>query len=258
MNSLKSIFTAPIDFSKPTVLNNIYSYKSVELAHMHKMRIYLFSQLIERLIAKGTIKNFESAVDIGCNNGVYSKLLSEFGFKSVLGIDIEPEMIKVAKKNFESSTYGSQITFEVQNAEEFDRPNQFDLVLCTEVIEHTNNQKKTIENIRRLLKKDGIAIITLPNVVSLPYLLTWLSYKVQNRKFDKEMIDHLSYPFYKSIRLFKDKPYKVIQVTGTNLFYWHFLHRFPAFNFLNKINFKLGKLWPFKFFTQYFYVVLQN
>ncbi|MBI3519882.1 MAG: methyltransferase domain-containing protein [Bacteroidetes bacterium] len=253
-------FIKPVNFNtdKSNGLKEIYNYKSIELEHMHKMRIYLFVELVRDLIKTGVITKFDSAIDIGCNRGLYSKLISELGYKNVLGIDIEESLINVAKQNFEGIEVGKSIKFEVVNAENIDLSTKYDFILCTEVIEHTQNQAKTIENLKSILNKGGIAIITLPNVISFPYILTWISYKLHGRKFDQEMIDHLSYPYYKTINLFKNKPYKLIKTTGTNLFYWHFLHKFPGFNSLNVLNFKLGKLWPFKFFNQYFYIVLKN
>lgn len=255
---LKQFSKVDFNESNQGFLKSIYNYKSVELEHMHKMRILLFIELIGKLKSSKQIVNMDSAIDIGCNRGLYSKLISELGFKEVLGIDIDGELIKVAKQNFEGLNDGKSVKFELLNAEEINTSKKYDFILCTEVIEHTQNQEKTIEVIRQLLNKDGVAIITLPNVLSYPYILTWLSYKIQGRKFDQEMKDHLSYPFYKTIGLFKNKPYKLIICSGTNLFYWHFLHKFPGFNTLNKLNYYLGKLWPFKFFTQYFYIVLKN
>ena len=258
--SMLKEFAAPVNFKSNTSngLNEIYNYKSKELEHMHKMRIYLFTDIMRDLIDRKVITNFDSAIDIGCNRGLYSKLISELGYKKVLGIDIDEPLIQIAKQNFEGEENGRSIKFDVINAEDIDVNQKYDFILCTEVIEHTQNQAKTIENLKLILNKGGVAIITLPNVISYPYILTWISYKLHGRKFDQEMIDHLSYPYYKTIGLFKDKPYKLIKTTGTNLFYWHFLHKFPGFNALNVLNFKLGKLWPFKFFNQYFYIVLKN
>ncbi len=251
-----------IDFSTKgdfqSSINRMYGYKSEELAHMHKMRIYLFIDVMRKLINEKVITQFDSAIDIGCNRGLYSKLISEFGFKRVEGIDIDEPLVKMAKDNFESTEEGHRIRFNVVNAEELDTTEKYDFILCTEVIEHTQNQTKTIENLNKILKKGGVAIITLPNVMSFPYIVTWISYKLHGRKFDQEMKDHLSYPFYKTIRLFKNKPYKLVHTTGTNLYYWHFLHKYPFFNRLNILNFKLGKLYPFRFLTQYFYIVLKN
>jgi 2-polyprenyl-3-methyl-5-hydroxy-6-metoxy-1,4-benzoquinol methylase len=258
MNSLLQEFSSGIHFKTSESLNAIYHYKSKELESMHKMRIYLFIELLRELIDNKTITSLDSAIDVGCNRGVYSKLISELGFKRVKGIDIEETFIRDSKANFEFEEPGRSLTFETVNAENIDTTQKYDFILCTEVIEHTADQAKTIANLNQILNKGGVAVITLPNVISYPYLLTWMSYKLHGRKFSQEMTDHLSYPFYKTIGLFKNKPYRVVKTTGTNLFYWHFLHKLPGFNALNVLNYQLGKLWPFKYFNQYFYIVLKN
>lgn len=39
---------------------------------------------------------------------------------------------------------------------------QFDIVVCTEVLEHTLNPFKAVDEIKRILKKDGLALISVP------------------------------------------------------------------------------------------------
>lgn len=258
MDKLLSELDGGPQFRPSAELQKYHHYKSPQLGYMHRMRLYLFKEIVADLIQKKVLVNFEAAIDVGCNTGIYSKIISDFGFKKTLGIDIEPNYVEKAQAKFAFTDGGRSLNYKVLNAEEIDTTEKYDFILCTEVIEHTGDQHKTIDNLNKILRKGGVAIITLPNVISLPYLLTWLSYKVQGRPFNQEMKDHLNYPFYKSIRLFKNNPYKLIKTSGTNLFYWHFLHKFPAFNFINKLNYQLGKIWPLKFFTQYFYVVLKH
>jgi len=94
-------FSSNINFKDFDTLKSIYDYKSKELASMHKMRIYLFTELMKELIETKTITKFDSAIDIGCNRGFYSKLISELGFKKVIGIDIDEPLLKLAKEKFE-------------------------------------------------------------------------------------------------------------------------------------------------------------
>jgi hypothetical protein len=73
---------------------------------------------------------------------------------------------------------------------------------------------------------------------------------------------HLDYPFYRSIRLFQGNGVEVLATDGTNLFWdgrvlrWIYRRRlFPA---LNRLNFRLSRLWPLKYATQFFYLVLRR
>jgi 2-polyprenyl-3-methyl-5-hydroxy-6-metoxy-1,4-benzoquinol methylase len=42
-------------------------------------------------------------------------------------------------------------------------PESFDRIICTEVLEHTENPELVLEAIAKLLKKSGVAVITVPN-----------------------------------------------------------------------------------------------
>ena len=153
------------------------------------------------------------------------------------GVDINSHSIGVANQYFKLNEGGKSIHFELVNAEVMDTTKRYDFILCTEVIEHTGKPQLVIDNISKVLKPGGVAIISLPNGFSLPYLLTRISYGIRGKKMDQELIDHLSYPFYKSNKIFEGKGLKLIETTGTNLFYWNFMHKLPLFGFLNKINY---------------------
>lgn len=154
------------------------------------------------------------------------------------------------------------LEYKVLNAESMDTTKKYNFVLCTEVIEHTDNPNKVIENIKNILAPRGIAIISLPNRVSLFYLFTFLFCKIRNKQIDKSLEKHLNYPFYKSIKLFRDNNLRIIETNGTNLVLvgitLRFLYRTPVFRIINKTNFHLSRLWPLKYFTQFFFIVLKN
>jgi SAM-dependent methyltransferase len=71
----------------------------------------------------------QSAVDIGCGNGSWLKVLKEFGVKDVLGIDgpwIAPEQVNLADGEFVRMPLEEPIT----------RDRCYDLASCLEVAEH--------------------------------------------------------------------------------------------------------------------------
>lgn len=243
-------------------LNHLYNYKDdVSTKVLHRNRLNLFCLLMKKLIENNVIESFDSAIDIGCNTGVYSKIISDFGFTQVLGIDIVDEAIERANDFFAFSNNKKVLEYKLLNAEDITTIKKYDFILCTEVIEHTDNPFKVIENIKSILAPGGIAIITLPNRVSLPYLLTFFSYKIR-KKHDKVLEQHLNYPFYKSIKVFRDIDIRIIETSGTNLIFngiiLHFLYATSIFSRINKINFYLSRIWPLKYFTQFFFIVLKK
>lgn len=45
--------------------------------------------------------------------------------------------------------------------------NSFDIVTCSEVVEHLENYRRLIAEMYRVLRKDGLVVITTPNVINL-------------------------------------------------------------------------------------------
>lgn len=259
----------PIDFAcrdtEPfqRFLNELYAYRDdLETKVLHRSRLNLFSLLVSELIRTHQITNFGTALDIGCNAGLYSAMLADFGFRHVLGVDIVPGMVATAERHFGVRSVESTIEFRVQSAEALAGEGPFDFLLCTEVIEHTSEPERVIENIRGLLAPGGVAVISLPNRISLPYLEAWLAYRIKRRRRDEDFERHLEFPFYRSMRLFTGDDRRLVRVDGTNLFWdgrllgacygksW-----FPA---VNRAAFTLARQWPFRYVAQFFYVVVKR
>ena len=243
-------------------LNELYQYQDDLVTKvLHRCRLNLLSILVRDLAARGEITSFESAIDIGCNAGIYCRMLSDFGFRYVLGIDITDEVIHRAQASFGSKSPGAVVEFRLQNAESLDVERKFDFVLCTEVIEHTDDAGRVIENIKDVISPNGLGIISLPNRISLPYQMKWLAHRLR-QKVDEEFERHLNYPFYRSIRLFQGKSTHLIATDGTNLI-WNrpllrWLYGTWVFRAVNVIDFNASRLWPLKYLAQHFYLVVRK
>jgi 2-polyprenyl-3-methyl-5-hydroxy-6-metoxy-1,4-benzoquinol methylase len=87
--------------------------------------------------------NPKSALDIACGTGNLIGELSKKGL-DVVGTDLPPEMIKVAKKNF------PKVKFYVQDMSKLDINKKFDLILCPF---NSLNYLKTINRIRQTFRK---------------------------------------------------------------------------------------------------------
>jgi SAM-dependent methyltransferase len=244
-------------------LNALYDYQDdVETKVLHRCRINLFHRLMRRLVARGVVTRFERALDIGCNAGFYSKLLADFGFARVVGVDIEAEYVRRARERFGVRADGRVLEFRAQSAEDLDPAEQFDFILCTEVIEHTAQPQRVIAHIKAMLAPGGVGVVTLPNRVSLPYAWAVLTHALRGKPMDAVLRDHLSYPFYRSRRLFEPDGPRLVGCTGTNLFLFgpllRLLYPQPWFGAVSRVNFELSLLWPLKYLTQFFFLVLKR
>ena len=104
-----------------------------------------------KIIARSLVpqaKQWQTALDLGCREGTQSKWLEKKGYK-VTSIDIE--------KNYEKCLIvdcNKKLPF---------KTNSFNLVWCSEVVEHLENPGKSVKEMKRVLKPGGLLLVTTPN-----------------------------------------------------------------------------------------------
>lgn len=101
--------------------------------------------------------SFESVLEVGCGEGILLHNIQEYLVeKNVIAVDISPTEIEAAKKNIPFARC------EVASA--YDLPfsdNEFDLVICCEVLEHLDSPDLALQEIRRKTAK--YCIFSVPN-----------------------------------------------------------------------------------------------
>lgn len=116
---------------------------------------------IERYnFAKNYLKTEWIVLDAACGSGYGTQILSKI-VKKIVGIDVSKEAITYAKNNFQSNN----INFFEANLEKkllFD-DEYFDAIISFETIEHLEEQEAMIKEFARVLKKEGLIIISSPD-----------------------------------------------------------------------------------------------
>ena len=105
-------------------------------------------------------RNFDRVLDLGCSDGVISEKIKNITKSKIIGVDNCPERYNLAiKKGIEvkEGDVKQRLLFE---------DNSFDLVFAGEIIEHVLSPDDVLLEIRRVLKKDGILVLTTPNLAS--------------------------------------------------------------------------------------------
>jgi protein-tyrosine phosphatase len=242
-------------------IDSVYQYCDDWMRVTHRGRIDLFRSLLDELIERGALSRMERALDIGCNGGFFAKLISDAGFRHVLGIDVSEADIALASRKFGFQGENRDLGFRRTRAEDLPPDVLYDLILCTEVIEHTERPDLVVAKIKALLAPGGFAIVSLPNALSFPYLFSFLSKKVRGRPIDDDLRAHLSYPFYRAFKIF-GTDLEVIDSAGVNLFWIERLLDLargrPWFDPLNRASALLSRRWPLRYVSQFFFLVLRK
>lgn len=124
-----------------------------------------FSRGFERRLQK-FIKivdlNGKRILDQGCGEGVWLDRFMEFILpENVFGFDVDKESIDIYQQN---ETKIPENNLKICPAEELDfADNMFDIIFSNEVLEHVEDDKKSVEEAWRVLDKGGKFIIFTPN-----------------------------------------------------------------------------------------------
>jgi 2-polyprenyl-3-methyl-5-hydroxy-6-metoxy-1,4-benzoquinol methylase len=97
-------------------------------------------------------------LDIACGVGYGSKMLHLAGAASVVGVDLSEETLTYARKNHQSPG----LQFVCANAEEFEWPEPFDLIVSFETLEHLPHPEQFIRQMSQLLTPEGYLILSVP------------------------------------------------------------------------------------------------
>ncbi len=126
----------------------------------HKDKL-IYSEHVTRYLAVKPIVNSKTVLDIASGSGYGTKILAESA-KFVYGIDVNEVAVNYSRKNYASKN----TKYLVGNAETIPlEDNTVDVVVTFETIEHIKNYRKFLDEISRVLKPDGLLIISTPNDV---------------------------------------------------------------------------------------------
>lgn len=103
-----------------------------------------------------------SILDLGCGTGAMAFYLANNGHK-VVGIDISKKAISIAKESTKHLQLKGEACFFCKDIKNFKTKQKFDLVICSEVLEHIKNDANVLKKIFRFLKKNSVLVISVPS-----------------------------------------------------------------------------------------------
>ncbi|HZQ78253.1 MAG TPA: glycosyltransferase [Acidimicrobiia bacterium] len=110
-------------------------------------------------------------LDVGCATGALGKVLRAGG-SNVTGIEIDPAAANLAAERLDEVIVG-----DIEEPGFFDRfqSGTFDCVIFGDVLEHLRSPEKVLRSVARLLRPDGFAVISIPNVAHAAIRLSLLA-----------------------------------------------------------------------------------
>lgn len=104
----------------------------------------------------------DKVLDIGCNRGDTEIFMVNNNpqIEKVVGIDIDQERLNDAKNKLKTNVQEEKIEFQKMDACNLEfEDGTFDKIICAETIEWVDKPKKAIEEIKRVLKPNGIGLV---------------------------------------------------------------------------------------------------
>ncbi len=98
-------------------------------------------------------------LDLGAGQGYFCALMLERGYTRVEACDYDAAKFKLSGVPFHAADLGQSIPLADRS---------IDTVVCIEVLEHLENHLLFFREILRVLRPGGTAILTTPNILSIP------------------------------------------------------------------------------------------
>jgi methionine biosynthesis protein MetW len=119
------------------------------------------------------IEDGNNVFDLGCGDGTIGTLLKQTHAITIDGCDISEVALERAQND-----YRNVYELNIDDEEIPVNSSSYDVVICTDVLEHTLSPIRGLNEIKRLLKDDGVAVISVPNYGFVRYRINSLVGKI--------------------------------------------------------------------------------
>jgi len=147
----------PIDHNTPERMNDFFADSGMLEQYLGEERIDFYREIVRITKEFNLDLNNKDIIDIGTGTGHLLSFFSEhYVFKSITGIDFSESAIKVSKKTLPEGKFFVHDLYQKLDI-------KYDMILCTEVIEHLLNPDLALRNMIDMMSNDSVCLITVPN-----------------------------------------------------------------------------------------------
>lgn len=188
-------------------------------------------------------------LDIGCFDGALEYHFLQGKVKEFYGIDVNSNALEKANSWISNPTTRLGPVFRCTAAENLPFPDEsFDKIVCLDVFEHVDDEKKVVSEIFRVLKPGGTLVLSVPhdflNFLDPDELTRGIRNFVRKYVRKKPLLDHPLHRHYSESDLrsfFKNFQIKKIHKCGTPVF-WTLAMAYTAVGLPEKLVRRLSKL----------------
>jgi lipopolysaccharide exporter len=102
----------------------------------------------------------KTVLDVACGTGYGTRRLAQAGAAHVTGIDVSEEAVDFARRSHSAPN----VAFRVGDVTRLDVASEsMDVVVSFETIEHVEDDRRVVEELHRVLRPDGLLLLSTPN-----------------------------------------------------------------------------------------------
>jgi SAM-dependent methyltransferase len=167
---------------------------------------------------KAELKPGAKVLDVGCGDAVFAKLMPEFEWYGV-DANIEKAMLRLGDSDSDLEDPGGHPVLMSHDLMKPPYPwpeKYFDAIVCSEVLEHLWDLRVVHKEVKRLLKREGLYVISTPNFDWIMNHLESFRRIMQTPEahWSFEHIRHLNYDTHK--RFLNDSGFIIEKHTGAD------------------------------------------
>jgi len=137
-----------------------YGFKEYAQRKNHIVK-YRFEPILsffkEVIINRGLLREKIVSLDIGCALGFFIELLKKEGWEAK-GVEFSDDAAQYAKEKLGLEVYTGSVE-EIGFEDEY-----FDVITMLDVLEHVVSPNDILKEVNRILKREGLILVTVPNV----------------------------------------------------------------------------------------------
>lgn len=147
----------PLQENSIEIYDKFYGDHEVLDEYYKDVRIKFYQAVAKQLILEEVVLDGKKVLDVGCGVGFLLDEVSKvFNTSSLTGTDFSEEAMKVSRNKFPAMKFFRHDIYDLL-------PEKYDVIFCTEVLEHLEKPVVGLKNLINALKDNGTLVLTVPD-----------------------------------------------------------------------------------------------